>query len=253
MGNLKLAAAVLTLSMLSTMPAWAASFDAVPKTGVDERVLEDETIKRVPQEVIDYWVRLGGRLEFADSLVVNGVLADGVYWKGGSNDNLIKVSRRMLNQGFVGSTAYSLVHEIGHFVWFNGSPSEEDIRICEEYYNYYGPYSPSVTSKEEAFATMYARYKNGTYGMSEEEMQCVERVEQFCIERSMGEVGPGVESKFHYRGVWGQDGDKWYYEENGERLKDCDAVVFWHDRTNWTGGTRNMYHFNSDGYMEATS
>ena len=168
MGNLKLAAAVLTLSMLSTMPAWAASFDAVPKTGVDERVLEDETIKRVPQEVIDYWVRLGGRLEFADSLVVNGVLADGVYWKGGSNDNLIKVSRRMLNQGFVGSTAYSLVHEIGHFVWFNGSPSEEDIRICEEYYNYYGPYSPSVTSKEEAFATMYARYKNGTYGMSEE-------------------------------------------------------------------------------------
>ena len=253
MGNLKLAAAVLTLSMLSTMPAWAASFDAVPKTGVDERVFEENTIKRIPQEVIDYWVRLDGRLEFKDSLIVNGVPADGVYWKGGPDDNLIEISRRLLNQGFVSSTAYSLVHEIGHFVWFNGSPSEEDIRICQEYYEYYGPYSPSVTSMEEAFAAMYARYRGGAYGMSEEEKQCVERVEQSCIERSMGDVGPGVESKFHYRGEWGQDGDKWYYIENGERLRDCDAIVFWHDRENWTGGTRDMYHFNSEGYMEAIS
>lgn len=218
---------------------------------------EDTAVKAIPDEIFKYHNELGHTVTIKDKLIVNGNEAHGVYYNGGTEDGNIYMSLKTVNDGFPNMLPFYFTHELGHFVYFHGNFSEEDNAVLENYYNRFNGYNFSITGKEEAFAELYAQVKDrgATYGITQEEVDMITRVEQSVVDRYLneGQNGPGISSNYHYRGNWELVGDKWMYKENDEYLKDTWALIYNKGNADNMQGYRMWYHFDTNGIMDAES
>lgn len=249
------AAAVATM-ISGTMISFGSTLDGVNMiNGTEEylNILETSPkLNRVPEEIMKYFTEVGGKITFKNRLYTeDGREADGIYW----TDNSIELSLRTVEDGFPNMLDYNLLHEIGHFIYFNGTLTEEDNKALDSYFSRMYGKNYDVTSKEEGFAAAYTTLKQSDegYGLAEEEKAMLLRVEQSVVEKYLTgttEKGPGtsVSSNYHYRGKWTLDDEKWTYTENGTRLSNTWALIF---DANGSTGARTWYHFDENGYMDA--
>ena len=249
-----LVATTAAMMLTGSMTAFGATMDDVQMKNGSEYLTNlinnDAAIKRIPDEVMKYFTQVGGEIEFKDRLhTQDGVEAEGIYW----TDNNIEISTATVDAGFPNMLPYNLTHEIGHFVYFNGTLTDEDNAVLNEYYNRMHGRNFDVTSTEEGFAAAYNTLKNGGYGLSEAEKNMLKRVEQSVVEKYLvgsTDRGPGSEitSNYHYRGTWSQEDGKWVYTEYGNRLTNTWALIYLPDND---AGTRMWYHFDANGHMDA--
>ena len=139
--------------------------------------------EKIPEEIIDYYLSQGGKIEFVDSLSVNGINAMGSYEP---STEKIHVSREMSSYGMDYMTAHYLAHELGHFIYEHTSISDSDRQMLNDLYSVYVMYGPPFVSVGDTFAELYASQITGVggYWLNPKEEDLIKRIEGSVIEKA---------------------------------------------------------------------
>lgn len=160
---------------------------------IASKMESSDVISKIPDEVFKYHKFVGGKVTFKPVVISpDGVKANGLYWATTDERDNIEIST---SQDFMDE---SLAHEMGHFIYFNTSMSDEDKEILNNLHRKYAGYDPSATKIEETFAARYASYIYSDYYLTEDEKSMFKRCEEQIAERFnsgfIEALGPGQET-----------------------------------------------------------
>lgn len=179
-------AALLTAicTMQNTITPFAASLTSSPLENAPIELVQElntfGTIKNIPEEVIGLFRDCGGKIIFEDNLSYQGEPVNGLYTAAGTEKDTIRVLVDSTAINYRENTAYTLAHELGHFIYFHTSRTDIQKNVLNRYYQ---KLKDSTLLKnfsiEEAFAQGYASYVNdGGYYLSEEEKELLGQMEE---------------------------------------------------------------------------
>lgn len=185
--KLVVAAGLMSLSLFG-INSQAATVSTDNTSGFSQENLDllnnSSDFKKLPQEILLYLKDVGGSLSYQDKVVVNGSEVYGVYTRGGDHNNEIKVSGKTFRDGFPNMFSTYVLHEIGHFVYFNADISDEDKTIIKGIFDRFDTGIIATNSMEEEFASSFADYfTTGGYYLSDVERQMFKRVTQNIMDK----------------------------------------------------------------------
>ena len=199
--NLITALTTASLLAMTTTTAFAANMSDLTLVNYSDEVAtkceNSETLAKIPDEIFKYHKLLGGKVTFKPHVTSpEGIVANGLYWESpASKANDIEIATAQGYNGEMGMVDYYLAHEMGHFIYFNTSLSEQDQQILNNMHQRYHGYDPLASSIEETFAARYASYLYSDYYLSPEDKAMFARCEQQIVDRYnsgfIESLGPG--------------------------------------------------------------
>lgn len=199
--NLITALTTASLLAMTTTTAFAANMSDLTLVNYSDEVAtkceNSETLAKVPDEIFKYHKLLGGKVTFKPHVTSpEGIVANGLYYTAPSSKaNDIEIATAQGYNGEMGMVDYYLAHEMGHFIYFNTSLSEQDQQILNNMHQRYHGYDPLASSIEETFAARYASYLYSDYYLSPEDKAMFARCEQQIVDRYnsgfIESLGPG--------------------------------------------------------------
>lgn len=199
--NLITALTTASLLAMTTTTAFAANMSDLTLVNYSDEVAtkceNSETLAKIPDEIFKYHKLLGGKVTFKPHVTSpEGIVANGLYWESpASKANDIEIATAQGYNGEMGMVDYYLAHEMGHFIYFNTSLSEQDQQILNNMHQSYHGYDPLASSTEETFAARYASYLYSDYYLSPEDKAMFARCEQQIVDRYnsgfIESLGPG--------------------------------------------------------------
>lgn len=199
--NLITALTTAGLLAMTTTTAFAANMSDLTLVNYSDEVAtkceNSETLAKIPDEIFKYHKLLGGKVTFKPHVTSpEGIVANGLYYTAPSSKaNDIEIATAQGYNGEMGMVDYYLAHEMGHFIYFNTSLSEQDQQILNNMHQRYHGYDPLASSIEETFAARYASYLYSDYYLSPEDKAMFARCEQQIVDRYnsgfIESLGPG--------------------------------------------------------------
>lgn len=199
--NLITALTTASLLAMTTTTAFAANMSDLTLVNYSDEVAtkceNSETLAKIPDEIFKYHKLLGGKVTFKPHVTSpEGIVANGLYYTApASKANDIEIATAQGYNGEMGMVDYYLAHEMGHFIYFNTSLSEQDQQILNNMHQRYYGYDPLASSIEETFAARYASYLYSDYYLSPEDKAMFARCEQQIVDRYnsgfIESLGPG--------------------------------------------------------------
>lgn len=199
--NLITALTTAGLLAMTTTTAFAANMSDLTLVNYSDEVAtkceNSETLAKIPDEIFKYHKLLGGKVTFKPHATSpEGIVANGLYYTAPSSKaNDIEIATAQGYNGEMGMVDYYLAHEMGHFIYFNTSLSEQDQQILNNMHQRYHGYDPLASSIEETFAARYASYLYSDYYLSPEDKAMFARCEQQIVDRYnsgfIESLGPG--------------------------------------------------------------
>lgn len=199
--NLITALTTASLLAMTTTTAFAANMSDLTLVNYSDEVAtkceNSETLAKIPDEIFKYHKLLGGKVTFKPHVTSpEGIVANGLYWESpASKANDIEIATAQGYNGEMGMVDYYLAHEMGHFIYFNTSLSEQDQQILNNMHQRYHGYDPLASSIEETFAARYTSYLYSDYYLSPEDKAMFARCEQQIVDRYnsgfIESLGPG--------------------------------------------------------------
>lgn len=199
--NLITALTTASLLAMTTTTAFAANMSDLTLVNYSDEVAtkceNSETLAKIPDEIFKYHKLLGGKVTFKPHVTSpEGIVANGLYYTAPSSKaNDIEIATAQGYNGEMGMVDYYLAHEMGHFIYFNTSLSEQDQQILNNMHQRYHGYDPLASSIEETFAARYASYLYSDYYLSPEDKAMFARCEQQIVDRYnsgfIESLGPG--------------------------------------------------------------
>ena len=199
--NLITALTTASLLAMTTTTAFAANMSDLTLVNYSDEVAtkceNSETLAKIPDEIFKYHKLLGGKVTFKPHVTSpEGIVANGLYYTApASKANDIEIATAQGYNGEMGMVDYYLAHEMGHFIYFNTSLSEQDQQILNDMHQRYHGYDPLASSIEETFAARYASYLYSDYYLSPEDKAMFARCEQQIVDRYnsgfIESLGPG--------------------------------------------------------------
>lgn len=199
--NLITALTTAGLLAMTTTTAFVANMSDLTLVNYSDEVAtkceNSETLAKIPDEIFKYHKLLGGKVTFKPHVTSpEGIVANGLYYTAPSSKaNDIEIATAQGYNGEMGMVDYYLAHEMGHFIYFNTSLSEQDQQILNNMHQRYHGYDPLASSIEETFAARYASYLYSDYYLSAEDKAMFARCEQQIVDRYnsgfIESLGPG--------------------------------------------------------------
>lgn len=161
----------------------------------------NEVSELIPQEVFDYYTRLGGEVYFHDG-IFSGYDENvyGLYYLQ-SHDIKIRSDESAINNPNY-HQPNALIHEFGHFLYHEINPyiNSELKNVLNNGYEYWSKYNPACYSLDETAATLYTWYLTQPELLNDELKNYFSEINNRCVDlliyyNNYGyrmEIGPGI-------------------------------------------------------------